>query len=157
MDNDGESSGGDSGIVEDFLPDKMGPNSRYRMKLTSQEHEQALEIKQAIEATPELDNLSDFMYAQLAIVSENVNDAMRRTSGLQCFREKHRILQTYEFGCRALQRHVESCPLAFLSSGFNPDEGTYMLVQDAAKFDTSAITTDELRREFFAGQYYLVR
>lgn len=63
-----------------------------RTMLSEQEISWALNIKRVIESHPELDSLSDYAYAQLAlIVKDNIQEAVERTQHMQCFREEYDI------------------------------------------------------------------
>lgn len=163
---DDEEDGGDSSssssegdfpqLEEEPLPAIMGPHDPKRMALTREEKQWALDIKDIVKMMPDLDNLSDFMYAQLALICEDdTEDAIRRAYGLQAFREEYNILDTYEDGCRCIRALVGLFPEELLSFGFSHQGGTYVLVHDASKLKTTALDTPKKVETFFAASYYL--
>ena len=126
-----------------------------RMKLTKKEYEDALEIKAMVEMSPDLDDLSDLMYAQLAIVcKDNVEDAIERCYGMKEFRQEYKIVDTYEQGEHYLKKIVQLFPEQFLSLSYSNDEGKYVFVHDVEKFDTKAFTSAELADDWLRMMYY---
>lgn len=151
----GSSEGDFPELEEEPLPAIMGPDDPKRMALTREEKQWALDIKDLVEMMPDLDNLSDFMYAQLALICEdNAEDAVRRAYGLQAFREEYNILDTYEDGCRYIRAMIDLFPEEFLSFSFSHQDGTYVLVHDASKLKTTNLTTPKKVEAFFAAAYY---
>lgn len=142
---------------EEALPAIMGQDDPRRMLLTRDEHAWALDIKFLVERVPDLDNLPDFMYAQLGIVCQNnLDDALRRAYGLQAFREEYKIHDSLEEGRRLLHSLVTVIqPLQFLSFSFSQGDGTYVLVHDVTKFETKHMTTPRKANEWFAAAYYM--
>ena len=68
---------------------------------------------------PDLDNLSDLMYVQLAIVcKDNIEEALDRCYGLQAFREEYKMLDTYEAGRYYLKELIKIFPTMFLNFAF---------------------------------------
>lgn len=135
----------------------MGPDDPLRMKLTREEHAWAWDIKDCIEMLDDLDNLCDFWYAQLAIVcQDNVEDAVKRAYGLQCFREEYKIRDSVEQGCHCMQQLVyELSPKQLLSFSFSHSDGTYVLVHDITKADTNRVSTPKKCDDYFGFCYYL--
>jgi phenylalanyl-tRNA synthetase alpha subunit len=164
-DEDGEDSSSSS--VEDeeevrvdeeeaIVLQKLSRDDPRRMQVTMEERRWALEIKNSIQLIAELDNLSDYMYAQLAIITRgNVKDAIRRVTGLQHYRQEYNILDTLQDGCQQLLKLFDLFPEQFLSFSFSESEGTYVLIHDATKFDTTALNTPEKVQSFMAAAYYL--
>lgn len=137
------------------LPELMGPHDPRRMWITRQEQLDALDIKQAIIATPQLDNLSDFRYAQLAIVcKEDVADALHQARSLQAFRQEYKIEESYPDGCSSLSKILELLPKFLLSFTFSIPDGTWASVHDNIKIDTTVFTAVARRRYWFAGAFY---
>ncbi|CAB9516313.1 expressed unknown protein [Seminavis robusta] len=128
-----------------------------RMKLTQEERVWALEIKEMIENSPELDTkYNDFMYAQMAIITKgDLEDAMNRAHGLQDFRREYKILDTLEQGHMCMKKFIEILPLHWLSFSFSPSEGTYILVHDVSKIDTNLLNTVSKVETWMAASYYL--
>lgn len=139
------------------LPTVMGECDPLRMKLLLVEEWWALEIKEAIEEDPELGNLSDFMYAQLALICENdVADAVRRAYGLQALRQEHDIQETAECGRRAVHRLFRLFPGAMLDFSFSEPDGHYFIAMDAAQFNTGDLTRKGEFSQLVAGLYFMM-
>ena len=138
------------------LPSIMGQDDPRRMKLTNEERYWAMEIKDAVEAIPELDNLSHFMYAQLALIcKEDVEDAIQRAHALQIFRQEYNLLDTYEDSRRAIRALVDHFPGHFLSFGFSQEDSTYVMVRDLSKLNMGSGPPSKKVQALFAGSYYL--
>lgn len=121
------------------IPHKLGPLDPRRMLLTPQETEWALQIKAAIAAQPEIDVISDFMCAQLAIATEgNTAGAVERAAGLQAVREEYKFVDHYQEGRTGLRQLIERNPRQFLSFSYSELEGKFVLVHDAAQCDVSS-------------------
>lgn len=141
---------------EEELPLIMGKDDPRRMELTMEEWEWAINIKGSVETNPDLDNLSDFMYAQLALIcKDNTEAALKRIVALQDFRREYGIKETQEEACRAVNRYIELFPNSYLAFGFSKDDGAYMTAYDFSKFDTSAIDSPKRVNELFVGGYYI--
>lgn len=126
-----------------------------RMKLTKQEHDHAMAIKEGIEGLPDLDNLCDLMYAHLALVCKgDVDDAVQRCYGLQQFRQEYDITDTYEQGSRYLKSTLALFPRQYLSFGFNEEEGTYIFVHDVGQFEPKAFTSPDMADDWLRMMYY---
>ena len=155
-DNEDEVAEANQEAIQGELPALMGPDDPRRMLLTLEEQWWAIDIKTAVEETPGLDELSDFMYAQLAIVCEdNVRDAVDRAQALQDFRQEYSILDSCEDGCHAIKKMAQLQPLFLLSSNFSPGDGAYAVAMDLTKVDTTAFSTEAQIRSYFAGCYYI--
>ena len=112
------------------------------MQLTAQEHSWALAIKEAIELDPEVNNLSDFWYAQFALIcKDDVASALKRATKLQYLREEYKIVETFEFGRRCIHEAVSLFPDYYLCFSFNPRDGNYVLVVDITKLPMSTFRT----------------
>lgn len=124
-----------------------------RMKLTEEENENALAIKEMVEGMPDLDNLSDFMYAQLALICEdNVEDAINRCFGMQDFRREYGLVDSLQEGSRYLRWGINQFPLHFVNFEFHEATGMYFFVVDMDKIRFSA----EMVEEFGKLMYYSV-
>jgi hypothetical protein len=125
-----------------------------RMDLTSEECDQAWEIRRAIEAMPEMENLSDFMYCQLAIVAaNNKEEALERALHLQCFREDFKVPDTLSHGLASLKKLLSLAPAHFMALHFQDD--AYSLFLNIKGFETSVLNTREKEEEWIVGYYYL--
>ncbi|CAB9530427.1 expressed unknown protein [Seminavis robusta] len=132
------------------------PFDESRMELTPEERQWALEIKQAIKDTPDLDPLSDFRIAQLAVIERGDTEAaLDRALHLQGFRQEYDILDAPADGRKFLQRLIKLFPRMFLSLSFNPDDGDYHLVYDITQFSVRSMNTTRDYTSWHAGVYYL--
>ena len=120
-----EGASNDRHQQEGSLPCLMGAKDPRRMMLTQEEHQCALRIKAAIEAKPEVDNLSDFMYAQFALIcQDNIEEAVTHVMALQATRQEYDIEDSYEHGCRSVEAYAQLLPEYLLSFGFSHSDGT---------------------------------
>lgn len=141
---------------EEALPAIMGQDDPRRMQLTREESDWALDIKDAVESLAELDNMSDLMYAQLAIIChDDIPNAIRRAYGLQEFRQEYKILDNLEEGCHRLRGLVDMFPEEFLSFSFSEQESIYVLIHDLSKLNFEALKSPKDVHRFFAGAFYL--
>lgn len=132
------------------------PDNANRMMLTREEQRQALTIKQAVEASVDLDSLNDFMYAQLALIcKDNVQDAVNRTQALQDFRQEYGITDSYKGACNAVEGTVELLPNACVSFVYSHLDGNYFMIYDATKMDASVLTSVRRVNAWFSGAYYV--
>ena len=121
------------------IPDKLGQLDPRRMLLTPEETVWALQVKRAIAQQPEIDTISDFMCAQLAILAEgDTAGAVERAAGLQAVREEYKFMDNYQDGRIGLRQLVERNPRQFLSFSYSELEGKYVLVHDVAQCDVSS-------------------
>ncbi|CAB9528957.1 expressed unknown protein [Seminavis robusta] len=108
------------------VPEGLDPSFFW---LSDEEKENALDIKEAIESLPDLDNLSDFMYANMALVWD-VATAVEHAYILQEVRMEYKVPVTFEDGVRALTELFETIPLYFLSYMFDLRAAKSVLVMD---------------------------
>lgn len=138
------------------LPSNMSFDDPRRMLLTQDELGWAFAIKGAVEGTAELDNLSDFMYAQLAIIcKDNLEDAVHRAYALQSLREEYGILESLKAGCQAVRDLVKLQPGWLLAFYFDPTSYRYTVVDDNCCVDTTVVNTPDKVNRWFAGMYFL--
>lgn len=127
-----------------------------RMKLTKQEHDHAVAIKEVIDGLPDLDNLSDLMYAQLAMVCKNnIENVIQRCYAMQDFKQEYSLVDTKEQGQRYLEWGVQLFPQHLLSFGFCQDDGKHVIVHDLAKFEPKAFTSPNMADDWCKVLYYL--
>ena len=137
-----------------------------RMDLKRQERQLAKRIKEAVQQDPENDMqpLSDFMYAQIAIVTlvdENPEDVdfekvLERVRGIQALREEYRILDTYQNGAKMLQRaFIDLLPGFMLNFDYVSDKGAYLAVSNLTCFDMSIFADPEKVKIWLAGMWYI--
>lgn len=123
--------------------------------ITGEECDWATDIKEAINLTPGLSSISDFMCAQLALfVKDDVEEALERAIQLQAFKEEYGIMDTLEDGRRFLRAFIRLFPRQVLDFS-RRDDGTSVIVQNLAQLDSSVLTTKESMRSFLGGSYYL--
>lgn len=135
----------------------LAQNDPRRMQLTEEERGWALDIKDAIEMFPELDNLSDFVYATLAVaVKDNVEDAVRRAHQLQAFREEYGLKDTLQESQHIIAKAVQQHPSLCYDVSFHPKQGKYILVQDIAAFSPTEEPTTQQVEDFAIFGYYLL-
>jgi hypothetical protein len=141
---------------EEPIPAIMGPDDPQRMRLTRAEAQWALDIKYVIENLPEVDNLSDFWYAQLAIIcKDNVEDAVRRAIGLQSFRQEYSILESLTDGSRHISDFTRLAPQFLLAVSYSQLVGSYVAVLDFKQANFDEFSSIQNNQIFFAGMYYL--
>jgi hypothetical protein len=125
-----------------------------RMLLTNQETEWALRIKEHISSLPDINNLSDMLYAQLAIVTEgDVDEAARRATNLQNLKEELKIQDDYVNGAQAVAKYLTYFPGSLMSLYYCHPLGRYVAVCDAAMF--RGLKDHEKKRASLVWCYYL--
>lgn len=127
------------------------------MELTTEERKWALDLKMAVEDSADLDNMSDFMYAQIALTDQgNLEQALQRCQFIQAIREEFDILDTFEDARQTLSRFVRLHPGHILQSALGPKGDRYVLACDLAKIDAHAFrrSLGEMKATF-AGPYYM--
>ena len=150
-----EDAGASVFLPPDALARIRNKDDPDRMKLTEEEHNNALRIKERVEGIPELDNLTDLMYGQLAIVcKDNVEDAEQRCWAMQYFRHEYLIEDRYNQGCQMMDIVFGLFPEQFLFFGFSESDGTYVWVHDLSKFEPRAFTRPKLSDDYYRFQYY---
>jgi hypothetical protein len=129
-----------------------------RMHQTQAEHRRASALKQVIERNPDLDNLSDYMYAQFAVACRgNVDEALEMCLGLQEFKKEYKILYTHNEGCRCIQELFKLFPEAFLSFSFHERDGAYIYLQDMSKLDFGkTFTSHEHVETWMKAMFYVL-
>lgn len=146
------------GEIDDFgeLPPIMSQHSPLRMALSPRHHELALAYKRAAREVPELDELPDFWYAQLAVVCEGdrtLGDGLDRLMKLQQFRQEYGITNSLADGRKCMKEYLDLFPGYLMSCDFMNSKGAYTLVLDLCQFDAQALKRDPL--VFLKGSYYL--
>lgn len=144
---------------DDSLPDTEGPDDPRRMALSTEEIQWALDIQYVIEhQQPELDPLSDFWYAQLAIVCrDDTAAAVGRATRLQEYRREYGIRDDQDQGRRDLRSIVALNPEMWLWFGFVPSERRYGIVYDVARTDLSSTLRTATQRDLLCSSGYYLR
>jgi hypothetical protein len=140
---------------EERSNDFMVVDDRRRMLLSDHERNLAIHIKAAIAANPEIDSISDFMCAQLALIDgENLQAATERAYHLQCFREEYGIMDTVEDGRKCFADYMHLFPKYHLHFTYYHQEGRYVMIFDNTHFDSSLVKSEESLRCWLGGTYY---
>ncbi|CAB9500902.1 expressed unknown protein [Seminavis robusta] len=150
-------------VAEEELVEEGGPSTPLslddprRMDLTPEEHGWALTIKELMEEEDGLDKLSDYWYAQVALVDKgDVANAMERIHHLQLLREEYDIQDTVAQAERAVAKFMELFPGCFVSFTYNHSCGNYTQIIDISKFHSSVIKKDPTARKvWFQTTYYV--
>ncbi|CAB9518276.1 expressed unknown protein [Seminavis robusta] len=134
---------------------RLGIDDPRRMDLSPQEKRHAMAIKQAIEGTAEIDNLSDFFYCQFALIEgSNVEGALERAKHLQAFREEYKIMETKDHGYQVLEAFIQLSPQHFLSYEFQDNSYTMILNLKGLQPKTY-LSTPKTFGTWITGFYYM--
>lgn len=138
-----------------FVEGDQGINPR--MSITEAERSWALTIKDAFKEDPELDNLNDFWYAQLAIVhKDDVEMAKSQALTMQHFRQEYDIRDDMEDVKSTMWDFIHLYDDDWvLGFSYNKDYQNYLWAVDIAAIDNQALQTDRAWRTNLAGHYYI--
>jgi hypothetical protein len=149
-------------VVRNPAPDNVASTPIYRhgdprrMELSPRERDWALHIKQAIANTADLDPVSDFMCAQLALIDGiNTDRAVQRVHHLQCVKEEYGILDTLQDATRRFEANLELFPRIHLCFTYLHETGEHILIYDNAKFDSRFFHSEANIRSWMCGVYYI--
>jgi hypothetical protein len=141
---------------EDDDDDEDDDEEENPMEHSDQVRDWARAIKTAIEAEPEIDNLLDFWYVQLAVVCRNdVVSAVERARNMQYFKQEYDIRDTMEDAKRTIQNLNNLFEHFVISFSYNGTNKNYVVVIDMTTMDYRALQTDRAWRDYLAGVYYL--
>ncbi|CAB9506387.1 unknown protein [Seminavis robusta] len=144
--------------IENSLPESVVCQSDPRfMQISNQDHQRAMKIKCVVEATPNLESLSDVMYVQLAILCKgDVEHAMNHVYNLQAFKQEYTIVDSWEEGKELSEDLVRNLfPGWLLSFDFDEDHGNSFIALDLTKVDKRSFQCPRTARRIFAGLYYM--
>lgn len=129
-----------------------------RMELSEEEVEWAIAIKNAILGLPDVDNLPDFMYGQLALIDKgDVDYAVQRAYGLQHLREEYDLQDTYEHACRTVKESIATFPGFYLDFSFVERDDCYAFVCDMKGFDIKRLMGNPNGDALYVGgEYYML-
>lgn len=134
------------------LLDKDDPR---RMDLTEEERDWALDIKETVEASSELDNLTDFKYAQLALMDKgNIEKAVERAHKLQLFREEYGVMDTQVDARRHVRKEIELMPRMFMCYIF--EAGNYVMLANWSGFNAECLVDHENMVTHMVANYYIL-
>lgn len=143
------------GFNNNMLLPILGQHDDGRMEITAVERRDALAIKEAIGNDPEINQVSDFMCAQLALIlGDDIETALERALHLQHFQEEYDIKDTLDDGVRCFLGLVQLFPQFHLSFSYNSDQGNYVMVYDMACFDLRLLKSEKQIRNWLGGSYY---
>lgn len=127
-----------------------------RMELLDAQRTWALSIKEAIEADPEADNLSDFWYAQLAIVDRNdLEEAMCHAIDMQSFRQEYDIKDNMEDAKKSVWEFMTLFENFTISFSYCKRTQGYIWVNDIPAQDFSVLVSEKEWRSYLAAIYYI--
>ena len=133
----------------------LGHHDPGRMDISPLERRNALAIKEAAANDPDLDPISDFMCAQLALLEgDNIEAALERAHGLQMFRQEYDIQETLDDGVRCFTGLIDLFPRFHLCFTYSAEQGNYVFIYDMAQFDLRLLTNDKRIRYWLGGTYY---
>jgi CRAL/TRIO domain len=139
-----------------FMPDYLaGPIDSSRLELSQAERDWARQVKQAIMNDPELDVLSDFLCAQIALVeweSRSLENALNRAKSYLAFKQEFDILDTFEQGKDALEYFIRRHP-GYVLHFFLGER--YTVVWDITKFDITCLDTPRETQKIMMGGHYM--
>lgn len=131
--------------------------SRMELK-TKQERELVKQIRTRIENDPEIDQVTDYTYAQLALAltaqqggnghlnddgeARVINGAVEAAQHLQLLREEYDILDTLGDAKRTLRDFLDMIgPRFYLSFCFNERDGNYAVIYDISQLTQDSYTS----------------
>ncbi|CAB9506868.1 expressed unknown protein [Seminavis robusta] len=132
------------------------------MALNDHEIRRAWQIKRAVEANEELQNLTDFEYAHYALGTssrqngdEPIEQVLHRIYMMQCFREEYNVKDSLEEGIQVLHDFTIQHRGVTLSVEFLPEGRNFISVEDLAKlYPARDMATPDQVRVYMAGMYY---
>ena len=131
-------------------------SSNPRMAITSNHRNLAVLIKDTIEADPEIDNLPDFWYAQLALVNgDDVDAALEQAASMQYLREEYGIRDTMTDAKKVIWDFLHLYEDWLQSFCYIPNLDSMFVVIDLAACDGKAYDRPNGWKTALAGQYYL--
>lgn len=141
--NNNNNDNDDNRIQVEMVPLTVPVSSEdaEKMELLEEELDLAVGIKELVEADPTIDNLTDFQYAQFAIVELAEMDAGlvdvekigQRIQQLQEIKQEYKIVDTYEFGARVIQKALDLYGGHFLGFSYNFEGENYVMVVDQSQ------------------------
>ena len=132
------------------------PDLERLFRLSDNEKRWALELKAAVEASDELDNLSDLQYVQFALANKgNLSKTLERVQGMQDFRHEYQIHDTWEEGMALINGLTTAHPFSILSVAYDDVTENYGLVYDRTRARFDHIRSQDEWRVALGAFYYL--
>lgn len=126
------------------LPPVLLHDDPGRMLITKEERRIALLIKQGVLENPEINEVSDFMCAQLAIVDgDNIEVSLDRLAKWQWVLDEYKIVRTAEDCVQCFQKMLKIMPLYHLGFAYHNDGGNYVMIYDMAGFDSRLLNDED--------------
>ena len=106
------------------------------MSISDSERAWALQLKNAVETSPDFENLTDMEYARHALAAKgDFKRAMTRIKGLQQFRQDYKVDDTVDQGMYYLERFMRLQPGTLLHIDTCPDTGEGVIGWDQSALD----------------------
>ncbi|CAB9496573.1 expressed unknown protein [Seminavis robusta] len=122
--------------------------------LSEEERDRALNIKELVEGLPDLNGLSDLMYANLAVLGD-AEWALERAYQMQEVRQEYKIRLTYQDAVQSIKALMELLPLTFLSYSFNLQQAESIMIVDLIKFRLTLWRDPKGFETMMRGLFYL--
>ena len=167
---------GPFGAVPPHVERRYQPENPDRMEFASAEERRlSMAVKRAIEDSPEIDNLPDFHYVQLALSCRDrirdhgdgeaqntsgiiIEEALKAAQHMQKFRHEYNVLDTEADSARGIAEILDLMgPTVFLNFCFNARDGNYCLIYDIAAITQKMLKGSPRAPEiYFRGCYYML-
>lgn len=144
---------------EDRLPlPPANPDMELLFRLSDEERQCALDLKAAVEASPDVQHISDLHYAQYAInnfeARGDIPHMLEHLQGLQAFREEYNINDTHAEGMAIISGFTRKFPGALLSVAYDDEKECYGLIYDRTRFFSSNLVSADDWRITLGAMYY---
>ncbi|CAB9515168.1 expressed unknown protein [Seminavis robusta] len=138
--NDQDSQHAANGDIQfDEIP-ALGPTDGGRMELSDHERQWALDIKEEMIRDPELDVMSDYDIAQIALVDQGDTEAaIDRAYKMQGFKMEFDVIDEPAHGRRILQQFMDLFPDLLLCFSYSHPLERYVVAMDGTKFDAKTL------------------
>lgn len=126
------------------------------MALSPGEVQLAHTIKEAVEAEPTLQNISDFDYVQFALAAKgaSLQLILAKVATIQSFRHEYHLEGSVEEAMYLMDQFTQNHPGFLLDIDYQPYYGNFNIIQDVAAFVPARIQTLDQMKVFMAGFYY---
>ena len=144
---------------EERLPlPPANPDMQLLFRLSDEERQCALNLKAAVEASPDTQHLSDLHYAQFAITfseaREDIPQLLEHLQGLQTFREEYNINDTHSEGMAIISEFMRKYPGTLLSVAYDDEKDCYGVIFDRTKLFFNNVVSDDDWRILLGMSYY---
>ncbi|CAB9496775.1 expressed unknown protein [Seminavis robusta] len=134
------------------------PDLEKLFRLSDEERRWALELKAAVEASDDLENLPDLLYCQFVITNTargDLESTLEQVQGLQDFRHEYNIEDTFEEAMQILTDFTRANPGCLLSVAYDNSTENFGLVYDRTRFQFRTIRSPAQWRVYLGCPYYL--